>query len=214
MAYPQSEPPLPLREEQKRLTHEKLVDAAVQVFEEHGFRGGSIEQIAKRAGANRSTFYLHFKSKAELGKAMGDRVVPPFLELLRRLDAMEDPTHEDLAGWVDDFVAYYLETRVMNEVLFEAVAADQELAREADALQHRASKRVMTRYLDQFPAEQREAARLRLVLMLQLTGSVLQRQVMMGLDAPARPMLDALTDVLWQNLFATIPKKRGRAKKA
>ena len=76
---------LSLREEQKLFTRRRIVDAALKVFEETGFRAASIDQIAKRAGANRSTFYLHFKSKADLGQAMALT-----LEVVDQLDLFDE----------------------------------------------------------------------------------------------------------------------------
>jgi AcrR family transcriptional regulator len=47
---------------------ELLVDAAVEVFVEMGYKGASIEAIARRANISKQTIYARFPTKAELFK--------------------------------------------------------------------------------------------------------------------------------------------------
>lgn len=205
------DPTTSLREEQKRFTRERLVDAAMQVFEEVGFRAASIEQIAKRAGANRSTFYLHFKSKAELGKAMAERVTPGTVALFRRLNALTrgPARRDDLRAWLDDFVSRHVETRAITEVLMEGINADRELSRENHAFFDRLTTRVMSDYLAAFPVDRREAARLKLRLIIFMITDLCQREIVQSMTLPSDATLDAACDLLWANIFETLPKKRG-----
>jgi AcrR family transcriptional regulator len=46
-----------------RATRQALLDAAEQVFAEHGFDGASIAEITRRAGVAQGTFYVHFPDK-------------------------------------------------------------------------------------------------------------------------------------------------------
>lgn len=55
-----------LRETQKQITRQLLLDAAVEVFQKYGYASATVDQIAKTSGATRATFYLHFTSKADL----------------------------------------------------------------------------------------------------------------------------------------------------
>ena len=55
-----------LRDEQKRLTRRLLIEGAVTAFERKGYAATTIEDIVAEANASRATFYLHFKSKAEV----------------------------------------------------------------------------------------------------------------------------------------------------
>jgi AcrR family transcriptional regulator len=45
------------------LAKQGLIDAALEQFDERGYRGTSIRQIAARAGCTASGFYEHFRSK-------------------------------------------------------------------------------------------------------------------------------------------------------
>jgi AcrR family transcriptional regulator len=51
-------------------TRTRILDAATLVFRRHGFRRSSIEQAAEAAGLTRQALYHHFKSKADLFRAV------------------------------------------------------------------------------------------------------------------------------------------------
>ena len=60
-----------LRDEQKRATRAKLVDAARTLFEERGYAAVTVDDIASVVGCSRATFYVHFASKVEMLKTIG-----------------------------------------------------------------------------------------------------------------------------------------------
>ncbi|MET0390440.1 MAG: TetR/AcrR family transcriptional regulator [Polyangiales bacterium] len=47
-------------------TRERLVEAAKEIFEEHGFLNARISDIAERAGQSHGSFYYYFDSKEEI----------------------------------------------------------------------------------------------------------------------------------------------------
>ena len=54
------------REREKKLREEQIREAAISIFEEKGFNGATIEQIAKKTELSVGTIYLYFKNKEEL----------------------------------------------------------------------------------------------------------------------------------------------------
>ncbi|MBD3005338.1 TetR/AcrR family transcriptional regulator [Streptomyces sp. 5-10] len=58
-------------------TRAQILDAAEDLFAEHGYRGTSVRAITKLAGANLAAVGYHFGSKAELMAAVARRVVEP-----------------------------------------------------------------------------------------------------------------------------------------
>ena len=50
----------------KRRTRRRIVRAATEAIERHGFRKASIDAIAKSAGIAKGTIYLYFPSKTDL----------------------------------------------------------------------------------------------------------------------------------------------------
>ncbi|WP_089337254.1 TetR/AcrR family transcriptional regulator [Blastococcus mobilis] len=47
-------------------THQKIYDAAMRLFHDHGFEQASVAQIAAAAGVSVPTFYAHYPSKEHL----------------------------------------------------------------------------------------------------------------------------------------------------
>lgn len=63
-----------------RAVDEAILDAAEQMLARRGYEGMSIEQVATAAGVTKPTVYLRYRSKAELVRAMIDRLEPPLPE--------------------------------------------------------------------------------------------------------------------------------------
>ena len=74
-----------LRAAQKRMTYELFLDKGLELFGEKGYAATTVDDIASAAGSTRTTFYLHFASKAELMSALLQRVDTI-------LTAADDPT--------------------------------------------------------------------------------------------------------------------------
>ena len=64
-----------------RQTHEAILDAAMQVLEEHGYAGFTIEAVALRARAGKPTIYRWWKSKGALLVELQERLSAPLGEL-------------------------------------------------------------------------------------------------------------------------------------
>src|SRR5215510_3835397 len=56
-------------------TRARLLEAAVEVFAEEGFRGATIQRICKLAGANIAAAHYHFGDKERLYAAVFDYAV-------------------------------------------------------------------------------------------------------------------------------------------
>ncbi|MEQ6889091.1 TetR family transcriptional regulator [Halomonas sp. CS7] len=75
-------------------TREALLDAAEEVFFEHGVQQASLERVACQAGMTRGAVYWHFRNKSDLFRAVLERARVPVHELIassERDDHGEDP---------------------------------------------------------------------------------------------------------------------------
>ncbi|GAB2821461.1 TetR/AcrR family transcriptional regulator [Alpinimonas psychrophila] len=63
----------PSESARRQKTRERLIDAAYEVFSEHGLHAASIEMVAEAAGFSRGAFYSNFESKEELFFALAER---------------------------------------------------------------------------------------------------------------------------------------------
>ena len=77
-------------------TRESILEAAFQEIHAHGFQGMRVDEIIRLSGFKKGAFYHHFKSKAELGYAVMEDKITPFLENLwiKPLSVMRNPIAE------------------------------------------------------------------------------------------------------------------------
>ena len=68
------------RVQQRQVTCQRLLDAATEVFAEHGFAGATIDEITARAGYSRGAFYSNFTDKTDLLIRLTQRRIDAFAE--------------------------------------------------------------------------------------------------------------------------------------
>jgi TetR/AcrR family transcriptional regulator, mexJK operon transcriptional repressor len=60
----------------------RLLDVATEIFLKQGFKGASMSEIARRAGASKQTLYARYPSKAELFAALVERKASRLFEAI------------------------------------------------------------------------------------------------------------------------------------
>ena len=74
-----------------------ILDAALEVFSQHGFRGATLDQIAEVAGLSKPNLLYYFPSKEAIHAELLSGLLDTWLDPLRALDAAGDPVGEVLA---------------------------------------------------------------------------------------------------------------------
>ena len=59
--------------EQSEQTRRALLDAALELFAEHGYANTSTEEVVRRAAVTRGALYYHFRDKAALFTAVYEK---------------------------------------------------------------------------------------------------------------------------------------------
>ena len=57
----------------QRENREQILDAALEVFSRHGFRGSTIDQIASEAGMSKPNLLYYFRRKQDIYEAVLER---------------------------------------------------------------------------------------------------------------------------------------------
>jgi len=86
-------PPRPATRIQRE-KQEVILEAALDVFSQFGFRGSTIDQIAEAAGMSKPNLLYYFKSKEDIHAPLLARILDTWLEPLRALDQNGDPLPE------------------------------------------------------------------------------------------------------------------------
>ncbi|MCP3968865.1 MAG: TetR family transcriptional regulator [Rhodobacteraceae bacterium] len=76
-----------------------ILEAALEVFSAHGFRGATLDQIARAAGLSKPNLLYYFASKEAIHVALLGALLDNWLDPLRALDARGDPV-EEIVGYV------------------------------------------------------------------------------------------------------------------
>jgi TetR/AcrR family transcriptional regulator len=78
----------------QREKQELILEAALDVFSQYGFRGSTIDQIAEAAGMSKPNLLYYFKSKEDIHAPILARILDTWLQPLRELNPDGDALPE------------------------------------------------------------------------------------------------------------------------
>jgi AcrR family transcriptional regulator len=190
-----------LRDRQRALTRQALLDGARAAFEERGYGAVTIEDITTRAGASRGTFYLHF-TKAEVLQELLQGAFDPTRTEVASLAKADLGSVAAVRHWLESYVVVWQTYRLLARAWMEGDATDPDLGAMTDRRIARTVAALAERILAESPAVPLAQARARAALMdLQLqyfcyhvVGRGLDIDIPAGLDAMASQWWHGLTD--------------------
>lgn len=75
----------------------RILDAALEVFSRHGYRGATLDQIADEAGLSKPNVLYYFGGKEDIHVTLLNQLMESWLEPLEQLDPDGEPLNEILA---------------------------------------------------------------------------------------------------------------------
>jgi len=78
----------------QRENRERILEAALDVFSSYGFRGATVDQIAKAAGMSKPNLLYYFSGKEDMLQGLLDRLLDIWLAPLRKFDDSGEPLTE------------------------------------------------------------------------------------------------------------------------
>lgn len=100
--------------------------AATELFAERGYRGASIDEIARRAGVTPPVVYDHFASKLDLYRQLLDGHFSQLREIWGRDFPGDDPLGERVVRAVDTWFSYVEQHPGAARLLFREPSGDAE----------------------------------------------------------------------------------------
>ncbi|WP_380875604.1 hypothetical protein ACFB49_05280 [Sphingomonas sp. DBB INV C78] len=183
---------LSLREQQRRATRTRIVEAALLVFEKRGMGAATIEEILVAAGVSRATFYAHFTGKPDVGRAILADMWDRATDLYTAFTALPDWSRASIRRWLAHVgEAWRIHHDGMRTLLREMLA---ELS--ADSREHQADFVAAligdgARWSAFSAAEAQRRAQL---LIFQVERSMMAVHIE-GWDTDFEALLDTLTDI-------------------
>ena len=77
----------------------RILEAALEVFSTHGYRGATLDQIAAEAGLSKPNILYYFEGKEEIHVTLLNQLLDAWLAPLRAIDPQGEPLDE-LMGYV------------------------------------------------------------------------------------------------------------------
>ena len=71
-----------------------ILDAALEVFSQHGFRGATLDQIATQAGLSKPNILYYFEGKEDIHVTLLNQLMDTWLDPLRELNPDSEPLEE------------------------------------------------------------------------------------------------------------------------
>ncbi len=93
-ADPPGAPPAAPATRIQALARVVILDAALDIFSRHGFRGSTVDEIAARAGMSKANLLYYYRRKQDLYEAVLERTLTEWLQPLEALDVEGDPVEE------------------------------------------------------------------------------------------------------------------------
>jgi AcrR family transcriptional regulator len=183
------------------------MEVAQQLFAAQGYPDTTVDDIARAAGASRATFYLHFKSKAELMGSAIDAMVPMAVETYHVLDghlADDGPQLPSrLRGWLAEWLERWTDGAQASHATLQATMLEPEVElhylRLSEALVD-----SLVGYFGRMPAAERASARERALVLEIMTQRIFALASRSKLPVAEDALLDILAE-FWLQVFACDP---------
>ena len=193
-----------LRDAQKRMTRERLLQAAAAAFARRGYAATTVEDVVSGAGATRPTFYLHFKTKADLVVELGH-------DVRRRVHEFNDRLHTAVAAgdrasiraYLDAAFDFWEDIREFTLAEEEAAALEPEIRASRGSTFDEAIDSIVAG-LDDAGRFTPSGRRVRAVLAYSQLQTVFHRWMRVGWDIDREESLDVMTD-MWMHAFVGPP---------
>jgi AcrR family transcriptional regulator len=196
-----------LRDEQKRFTRERLIDAALEVFAERGYAAATVEDITTAAGASRATFYLHFKSKADIvTDLLAKLLLPESDSIYEELHDHPDPSWPEVRDFVESTLTYWDRHRAALDVLKQSFANDRDEVGEFWSSALEATSSVLAHYLSHLRGVDEKTARVRAIILIALLDGVDFYRHLPGVELDHDAVIDTLADFWWAAFRARPPR--------
>lgn len=194
---------LTIRERHRQMTREAILEAACAVFQESGLRAATVDQITTRAKVNRATFYLHFKDKTDVAASLARRLVSRGKEHYGELGALKSPTRTQVRKWVEGYLEFVTEHRMLSLMLTEAISTEPNFAQEYLDYLGRIADIRLEGLLVRVTGKSRAILRSKIVLLQMMMSHYAHHTIGQSVRFPGDVSVEALAEIWWNEVFAS-----------
>lgn len=185
-----------MRDRHRLMTREHITGAALEAFAERGYVAVTIDDIVRRAGIGRATFYLHFDSKAAVLRELRDAR----MTVWSQQDAPRGGRsgRPSIRAFFEKVVDFHTAAPELYLALHQARAADPEFA-----AAHRATMEANVDEwvrADAMPGATEAQLRLAIAMMYTMVDSFMHLWLADGWPLDREGAIDAMTDALYATM--------------
>ncbi|ORV45304.1 hypothetical protein AWC02_13775 [Mycolicibacter engbaekii] len=183
---------LTMRDRQRIMTRDHIMAAALEAFAERGYVAVTIDDIVRRAGIGRATFYLHFDSKAAVLRELRSTAMTVWAQQdAPRGGASGRPS---IRAFFEKLVDFYTRTPQLYMALHQARAADPEFA----AAHRETMEANVVEWTEAgvMPGATEAKLRLAIAMMYTMVDSFMHLWLVDGWPLEREAAIDAMTDAL------------------
>jgi AcrR family transcriptional regulator len=192
----QAAPKLTMRDRHRILTRDHILAAALEAFAERGYVGVTIDDIVRRAGIGRATFYLHFDSKAAVLRELRNTQ----MQVWSQQDAPRGGKsgRPSIRAFFEKVVDFYTSSPELYKALHQARAADPEFAAaHRETMEANVKDWVRTNVM---PGAAEERLRLAIAMMYTMVDSFMHLWLVDGWPLDRDAAIEAMTDALYATM--------------
>ncbi|MBD3926180.1 TetR/AcrR family transcriptional regulator [Nocardioides cavernae] len=189
-----------LRAAQKQMTYDLFLEKALELFGEQGYAATTVDHIAQAAGSTRTTFYLHFSSKAEVMAALLGKVdtILTSADDPSLSEVVESGSRELIRTWIDRKFSQWDEIKPYLTASYQATHEAAVLERTESWFEHAVGE--MTQGLERAGRFTPDVRRARCVLAFGQLEYLSRRYFATGWKISRAVYLEELTDS-WVHLL-------------
>jgi TetR/AcrR family transcriptional regulator len=110
-------------------TKEKIFSAASEIFEEKGYTGARMQEIADRAGINKALLHYYFATKEHLFKAVFQVLLKKMFEKIFSIFAEDISFKEKIRRFLDEHIEFMIKTPKLPIFLLNELSQNPALAK-------------------------------------------------------------------------------------
>jgi AcrR family transcriptional regulator len=189
-----------------RNAHDRIVDAALELFLRDGYGVTTVADIADAAETSRATFYAQFNGKTDVLAELVERFVEEAMDVFAEFARLPDTTQPSVQGWMERVVRLWERDASLIRLLMgnhtpEAVEVERaRLERAVD---------LVTRNPDHWATLTLREARARAFVLVVLLRQTLAEWALFNWPVEASELVKTITDIWCATLHrAAVPDSR------
>jgi len=156
---------------EKKSTKQKVIDAASELFFQHGFHGTSVRDIAERAAVNVSLISYYFKSKQGLLEYAVTQYYEEYLEVIDHVVDSDQKAIEILQKLIEAMIQYKTEHFQLTAFIHRELSLDSTFVREMSVTYLAKENHILTNLFSQILSSEKK--RDKHYLFMQLKGMIM-----------------------------------------